>query len=61
MATIRLQSSDGETCKVDLDVAKESVTIKTMLEDLGIEGDQNEEVVINYANCPSNYSINYTH
>ena len=44
MATIRLQSSDGETCKVDLDVAKESVTIKTMLEDLGIEGDQDEEV-----------------
>ena len=45
MATIRLQSSDGETCKVDLDVAKESVTIKTMLEDLAIEGDQDEEVV----------------
>ena len=45
MATIKLQSSDGETCKVDLEIAKESMTIKTMLEDLGIEGDQNEEVV----------------
>ena len=45
MATITLQSSDGETCKVDLDVAKESMTIKTMLEDLGIEGDREEEVV----------------
>ena len=45
MATITLQSSDGETCKVDLDVAKESMTIKTMLEDLGFEGDREEEVV----------------
>ena len=45
MATIRLQSSEGETCNVDLEVAKESMTIKTMLDDLGFEGDREEEKV----------------
>ena len=46
MATIKLQSSDGETCRVDLDVAKESLTIKTMLEDLGIDDDDRSEEVV---------------
>lgn len=42
---IRIQSSDGEIFKVDIDVAKKSKTIRTMLEDLGIEKDNNEEEI----------------
>ena len=46
MATITLQSSDGQKCKVDVEIAKESGTIKTMLDDLGYEGDQEGEVCL---------------
>ena len=41
---IKLESSDGETVTVPLDVIKLSATIKTMIEDLGIEED-NDDVV----------------
>jgi S-phase kinase-associated protein 1 len=44
MPTIKLQSSDGEIFEVDIEVAKVSVTIRTMLEDLGIEEDDDEIV-----------------
>merc|ERR1711952_461915 len=44
MPTIRLQSSDGEVFPVDVDIARQSFTIKTMLEDLGMD-EEDEEVV----------------
>jgi S-phase kinase-associated protein 1 len=33
---IKLQSSDGDTFDVEVDIAKQSATIKTMLEGRGI-------------------------
>uniref|UniRef100_A0A8C0XL08 SKP1 component POZ domain-containing protein n=1 Tax=Castor canadensis TaxID=51338 RepID=A0A8C0XL08_CASCN len=36
--TIKHRSSDGEMFEVDVEIAKQSVTIKTMLEDLGMQG-----------------------
>ena len=44
MPSIKLQSSDGETFPVDVDIARQSVTIRTMLKDLGMEG-YGEEVI----------------
>ena len=43
MSTIKLQSYDGEIFQVDLEIARQSLTIKTMLEDLDIT--DNEETV----------------
>ena len=45
MPVIQLVSSDGEKFPVELDIIKQSVTIKTMLEDLGIDDDSNSEPV----------------
>jgi S-phase kinase-associated protein 1 len=41
---IRLQSKEKEEFPIDIDVAKKSKTIRTMLEDLGIENDEEEEI-----------------
>jgi len=51
MPTIRLQSSDGEVFPVDIEIAKQSVTIKTMLEDLGIDEDEEEIVPLPNVNA----------
>ena len=42
MPTIRLQSSDGEVFPIDVDIARQSVMIKTMLKDLGMEEEEDE-------------------
>ncbi|CAI6364842.1 unnamed protein product [Macrosiphum euphorbiae] len=44
MPMIKLQSSDGEVFQVDFEIAKASVTIKTMVEDLGLEEEDEENV-----------------
>ena len=47
MPIIKLQSSDGETFPVDVDIARQSVTIRKMLEDLGImEGEEEDDDVV---------------
>ena len=44
MPSIKLQSNDGEIFPVDVVIATQCVTIKTMLEDLGMD-EEDEEVV----------------
>lgn len=44
MPNIKLQGSDGEIFTVDIEIIKCSITIKTMLEDLGM--DEGEEEVV---------------
>ena len=51
MPVIKLQSSDGEVFPVDVEIAKQSVTIKTMLEDLGLEEEEDEVVPLPNVNA----------
>ena len=44
MPTMKLQSSDGDVFDVDVEIAKASNTIKTMIEDLGMDEDDDEPV-----------------
>ena len=45
MSSIKLVSSDGKEFSVQMDIARKSVTIKTMLEDLGLDDNYNGEPV----------------
>jgi len=47
MPQVTLSSSDGETFAVDVEVARMSSTIRTMLDDLGLagEGPADEETI----------------
>uniref|UniRef100_A0A8C5KKQ7 S-phase kinase-associated protein 1 n=1 Tax=Jaculus jaculus TaxID=51337 RepID=A0A8C5KKQ7_JACJA len=45
MPSIKLQSSDGEISEVDVEISKQSVTIKTMLEDLGMDDEGDDDSV----------------
>ena len=51
MPSIQLQSSDGEIFKLDVEIAKLSNTIKTMLDDLGIDEDEEEIVPLPNVNA----------
>ncbi|BHF62720.1 suppressor of kinetochore protein mutant [Sparganum proliferum] len=45
MQKIKLSSSDGEIFDVDLEIAKQSMTIKIMLDALGVDAEEDEEPV----------------
>ncbi len=45
MAIIKLQSSNIDVFPVDMEIAKKSNTLRTMLNDLGIEDSSEEEIV----------------
>jgi len=51
MPNIRLQSSDSEIFEIDIEIAKASMTIKTMLEDLGMDDDDEEPVPLPNVNA----------
>ena len=46
MKSLSIKTSDDQTFKVDWDVARQSQTIRTMLDDLGIEEDGDSEDII---------------
>jgi len=51
MPNIKLQSADGYVVVVDRDVAKLSVTIKTMLEDLRVSEEDDEPIPLQNVNA----------
>ncbi|XP_012370892.1 S-phase kinase-associated protein 1-like [Octodon degus] len=42
MASVKFQHSHAEIFEVDVEIAKQSVTIKTILEDLGMDDEEND-------------------
>lgn len=50
MPNIKLQSSDGEIFEVEVEVARMSITLRTMLDDLGIEEDDGEPIPVQNVN-----------
>lgn len=53
MRIIKLKSSDGDIFEADLHVAKCSGTIKTMLEEFGVDGDDEEKGIVPLPNVNS--------
>ncbi|AXN91156.1 putative BTB domain containing protein [Namao virus] len=51
MPIIKLQSSDGEVFEVDVEIAKQSITIKTMMEDLGMDDEDDDPVPLPNVNA----------
>mgnify|MGYP001792075002 CR=1 FL=1 len=51
MPNIKLQSLDGEVFEVETEIAKQSVTIKTMLEDLGVDEEEDEAIPLPNVNA----------
>ncbi|KAF6030591.1 SKP1 [Bugula neritina] len=51
MPNIKLQSLDGEVFEVDVEIVKQSITIKTMLEDLGVDDDEDEPIPLPNVNA----------
>jgi S-phase kinase-associated protein 1 len=60
MPSIKLQSSDGEVFEVDVEIAKASNTIKTMIEDLGLDEDDDEPVPLPNVNGPIMRKVGHT-
>ena len=44
MSSIKLESNDGEMFTVDLDIARQFGTVKNMLEDLGMDEEDEEAI-----------------
>ena len=59
MPNIQLQSSDGEIFKIDVEIAKQSNTIKTMLEDLGMDEEEEEIVPLPNVNAAILKKVTY--
>ena len=51
MPAIKLISKDGRTFEVDLEIAKKSQVIKTMLEDTAVKEDDDEGVPLPNVNA----------
>ena len=51
MTFLKLQSSDGEVFQVETQIAKQSNTIRTMLEELGMGDDDDEAIPLPNVNA----------